>query len=127
MLANPVRTSTWSEIEGFYERLVSESMWPIEPMRDFVQFVSASPYAKGLFPATSHDVLMLGRVANFQRGDNELQVGFDGIRQTFLFTYTQRPDETQPWSRECAASQGVITFERLLHKRLRWFHEGGDA
>jgi len=124
MLANPVRTLTWPEIEDFYDHLVSKSTWPIEPMCDFVRFVAASPYSKGLFPATSHEVLMLGRVANFQRGDNELQVRFDGNSQTFLFTYTQHPYETEPWSRQCDASEGVVTFERLLHKRLRWFHEG---
>jgi len=67
---------------------------------------------------------MLGRAANFQRGDNELQVRFDGTDRSFLFTYTQRPDESQPWSRRCDAPEGVATFERLLHKRLRWFHEG---
>jgi hypothetical protein len=124
MSSNPIRTSRWPEIEGFYERLVSGSAWPFEPMCDFVKFVAASQYARGLFPATSHEVLLLGRVANFQRGDNELQVRFDGTSQTFLFTYTQRPGETEPWSCQCGASEGVVTFERLLHKRLRWFHEG---
>lgn len=124
MLENRVRKYPWVEVEHFYERLVVESAWPFAPMLDLVRFVASSPYAPGLFPATSHEILLLGRVANFLRGDSELQVKFDGTSQTFLFTYTQRPDELKPWMRTCNAGEGRHTFERLLHKRLRWFHEG---
>jgi hypothetical protein len=124
MLPNRLRTSAWAEVEHFYERLVNESAWPFASMLELVRFVASSPYASALFPATSHEVLLLGRVANFVRGDSELQVKFDGTSQTFLFTYTQRPDELKPWSRSCNAGEGLATFERVLHKRLRWFHEG---
>ena len=124
MLPNRLRTSTWPEVEHFYERLVNESLWPFEPMLGFVRFVGSSPYAKSLFPATSHEVLLVSRVPDFARGDNELQIAFNGASQVFSFTYTQRPDETEPWSRSCGAPDGRVVFERLLHKRLRWFHEG---
>ncbi|WP_457282167.1 hypothetical protein [Polaromonas sp. P5_D5] len=124
MLSSRVGTCTWTEVERFYERLVSDSAWPFVPMLELVRFIASSTYANGLFPATSHEVLLIGRVANFVRHDNELQVAFNAAAQTFSFTYSQRPDETDPWSRSCGVAEGRATFERLLHKRLRWFHEG---
>jgi len=124
MLTNQLKTLAWRDVREFYEGLVLEQQWHIEPMAALVQFIAQSPYAKSLFPATSHAALLIGRVADFERGDSMLEVRFVPESQCFVFTYTQSPNETERWSRKCAAGEGQAVFERLLHKRLRWFHEG---
>ena len=122
-----VRTSPWPKVEEFYHGLLHKHSWPIEPMFELVQFLASSAYSKSLFPFTSHDILCIGRVADFTPGDNELQIQFDGNVQRFRFTYRQRLDDTAPWSRECSASEWRSVLEHLLQKRLRWFHENAPA
>ncbi len=93
-------------------------------MLELVQFIATSRYSPSLFPCTSHDLLLVGRVPDFMPGDNELQIKFSGDTQRFRFTYVQRPHDASPWFRECDAGEWHGVLERLLHKRLRWFHEG---
>jgi hypothetical protein len=122
-----VRTLPWPEVEQFYRDLINKHAWPINPMLELVRFLASSAYSNFLFPSTSHDILCIGRVANFTPGDNELQIQFDGSAQRFRFVYRQRLDDTAPWSRECQASEWHPVLERLLQKRLRWFHENTPA
>jgi hypothetical protein len=117
------RTKPWPEIARLYEDFVHQHAWPFQPMLELVQFIASSRYSSSLFACTSHDLLHIGRVADFTPGDNELQVKFNGSTQRFLFTYVQRPDDASPWSRECEASAWREVLERLLNKRLRWFGE----
>ncbi len=124
MLPDRLHTTSWAHIERFYEGLVNDGGRPLRPMLDLVRSIAASPYAAGLHPVNVLDALLIGPVADFARGDKEIRITFDDADQTFLFTYTQRPGETEPWSRVCDAASGRATFDRLLHKRLRWFHEG---
>jgi hypothetical protein len=93
-------------------------------MLDLVRFIAGSPHASGLFPVPAPGVLRIGRVRNFPAGDNELRISFDSGKQEFLFVFRQRPDQAAPWSRTCAAGEARQAYERLLHKKLRWFHEG---
>ncbi len=114
----------WQEILAFYQELAQKSGWHIEPMIDLVRFIAESPYARSLFPYTSHADLHIGRVSHFASGDGELTIVYDQQAKTFRFTYQQRADDVKPWSTECGAEDGRRKFEQILHKRLRWFHEG---
>jgi len=124
MATGAVRTSSWKEVASFYEGLVREHGWQLEPMLELVRYVQKSSYANSLFPCTSLDLLRIGRVPDFTQNDAELQVRFDGPSQSFTFTYVQRADDAKPWSRTCASSEWRAVLERTLQKRLRWFHEG---
>ena len=117
-------TQPWHEVAEFYRALAKHDGREIEPLVQFVHYIEASPYSRSLFGATSHDELHIGRVANFAAHDNELSVKFDQNKREFHFTFTQRADEREPWSISCGEADGPQTFQRLLHKRLRWFHEG---
>jgi len=124
-MTNRRRTSTsWPEAVGFYRALVEENASQFQPMLSLVEFLASSRYAASLFPCASHEALLIGRVANFAAGDNELQIQFDGKLQRFKFTYVRSPDDLNPGSRECEAAEWRPVLERLFHKRLQWFHEG---
>jgi hypothetical protein len=118
------RSLSWEEVRDFYADLARRPGWKIAPLVELVEFLSASPYAIGLFPYTSHADLHIGRVRNFACGDNDLSVTYNQRANTFTFTYQQREDDLHPWSVECAATEGKDRLTHLLHKRLRWFHEG---
>jgi hypothetical protein len=122
-MSNVHRTQAWPEIVGRYEELVEEGA-QLEPMLSLVRFLASPRYGRSLFACTSGETLLVGRVPNFHPGEGELQIQFNGDAQQFSFTYQQRPDEVNPWSRECAAGEWRRVLERLLHKRLQWFHEG---
>ena len=117
-----VRTLPWSDVVSFYTGLVREHSWHIEPMLELVQFLAGSPYAPGLFPYTSHDKLCLGRVADFTSGDSELQIQFNSLTRCFAFTYFQSPTESSHWSRQCPSEEWRQVLDRILQKRLGWFH-----
>ena len=117
-------TLEWPDVVQFYEDLVRKHSWPFEPMLALVRHLATSRYATALFPCTSHDLLRIGRVRDFAPSDNELQIQFDGGKRRFTFTYVQREDEVQPWSRECGESEWEDVLHRVLHKRLNWTHEG---
>ena len=123
-MAHRPRSHSWQEIRGFYEEFAQEPDWQIEPMIELVRFISESPYASGLFPYTSHTDLHIGRASGFACGDSELTIVYDQNEKTFKFTYQQREDDVKPWSTECGAEDGRKKLEHILHKRLRWFHEG---
>jgi hypothetical protein len=118
------RTRTWPEIAAFYQALIQDHGRPYQPMVALVEFLSSPRYGRALFACTSHETLLIGRVPDFIPGDGELQIRFDGKEQQFTFTYLLRPDDPTPWVRECAASEWRRVLERVLHKRLQWFHEG---
>src|SRR5689334_17395437 len=123
-MANRRTTAAWAEVVAQYRAFVGVSHWPFEPMVALVEYLAGSRYSTSLFACISHETLLLGRVPNFESGDAELQVLFDGAKQEFKFTYVQRPDDANPWFRECAAADWPHVLERILHKRLQWFHEG---
>jgi hypothetical protein len=94
------------------------------PMLALARFIAGSPHASGLFPVMAGASLMIGRTQDSTRGDGQLQIHFDVPAQEFAFTYVPRSGEQRGWSRSCPADEGIATFERILHKRLRWLHEG---
>lgn len=94
------------------------------PMLALARFIAGSPHASGLFPAIAGNVLWIGRTPDFAHGEGQLQIDFDMPAQEFTFTYVPRSGEQRGWSRSCPADEGIAAFERILHKRLRWLHEG---
>jgi hypothetical protein len=118
-----LRTLPWSNVLDRYKEL-RESGQANQPMVDLVQYMESSRYATALFPSLSDDLLRIGRVADFTPGDMELQIGFSIPTQRFTFTHLQGPTERNAWVRECEASEWRHVLERILHKRLQWFHEG---
>jgi hypothetical protein len=114
------RTRAWSSIVEFYGDLVREG-WRVEPMLELATLLASPPYRDGLFAYTSHEVLCVGRVEDFAPGDGELQIRYNPQGGSFRFDYIQRPDDTTPWSRECAATEWRPVIERILHERLGWF------
>ena len=91
-------------------------------MLALVQFLAAPPYASSLFAYTSHDKLCLSRVANFIFHDSELQIQFNPRVQRFTFAYIQSPSDWFPWSQTCLPDEWRPVLERILQKRLGWFH-----
>jgi hypothetical protein len=125
MPAERLSTCSWPETLDFYQRLVArDGGQSLAPMLELVRSIASSPHAGGLFPVPSCAILQIGRVRDFVAGEGEIRIAFDRGAQAFEFLFTQRPGDPSPWSRTCAAAEGRQTFERLLHKRLRWFHEG---
>jgi hypothetical protein len=120
----PNDTLSWPEIVAFYAELAKERGQALQPMLSLVGFLASSRYARSLFPRVSDSTLRIARVSNFEAGEGELQIRFDEKAQTFWFTHLQRPDHLNPWARECSADEWRHVLERLLHKRLQWFHEG---
>ena len=116
-----VRTQSWAYVVSYYAGLSRQPGWHIEPLLELVSFLAGSPYAQALFPYTSHDVLGIGRVANFTAQNAELRIQFNAASQSFKFTYYQRPDERSPWVRRCPAPECHQVLLRIFHKRLRWF------
>jgi hypothetical protein len=109
------RTVPWTE---------ALSALPHEPMASLVQFLASPRYGRSLFPCIVEGALLVGRTPDFAAGSGELQIRFDAELQQFSFTHLQRADDPDPWTRECAAGEWRQVLERILHKRLQWFHEG---
>lgn len=123
MTAPPVPTLPWPDVvAGIAEQVEEQPAW--KPLLEFVLFLSRSRYARSLFPRLAGTTLAIGRSAGFEPGRDALRIEFDPASATFRFTWQRTPDEAEPWSRECAAANGRTEFERLLHKKLQWFHEG---
>ena len=108
---------------AFYQGLARTPGRALGPMLELVAFLAGSRYARTLFPATAQEVLRIGRTAEFAAGREELRIRFDEPTQQFAFTHL-RPDASGTWSRACEAGEWRPVLERLLHKRLQWFHEG---
>jgi hypothetical protein len=118
----PIRT--WPDVIRFCEDIIDEPKRSYAPMLELVQFLARAPYASGLFPRIAGGALCVGKSAVFTPDDDELQVSFDEAGQMFTFRHLQRGNAQEPWSRSCAASEWRGVLERIVHKRLRWFHEG---
>jgi len=115
--------SSWPEVLAFYRGLAQEHP-EARPLLALVEFLASSRYARSLFPAITHDGLLLGRAPQTQPGDPALRIRFDIASQQFTFVHVQRKGDPNPWSRQCEAAEWQAVLERIFHKRLDWFHEG---
>jgi hypothetical protein len=123
-MSNSRKTRPWPELVEFYRRSAQDQALPIAPMVALVEFLASSRYGNALFASASEEALWIARVPDFEAGNGELAIRFDGNRQRFEFTHRQRADELQPWTRECGPDEWRHVLERILHQRLQWFHEG---
>jgi hypothetical protein len=123
-----INARPWPDIVEHYRNLVEDHGWPLEPMLDLVRCIEASPYASGLVAYTSvADLIVAQSEANFWRGP-ELKIEFDHLEsKQFTFTYRQRLDDADPWSRTAQADEAFDVLERFLMKRARWFRMLSDA
>jgi hypothetical protein len=124
-MSPPCRPLPWPEAVALYRHRVEAQGLPLAPMLALVEFLASPRYARVLFACCAEDdLLRIARTPDFTAGENELRIHFDCELQRFTFTHVQRPDEPNPWSRECGPEEWRAVLERLLHKRLQWFHEG---
>lgn len=119
-----VQTMPWPDAVAFYAWLAADRGCAFDPMKELVHFIASSRYAHGMFASISDKTLCIGRTPNFVSGNDELRIHFDEAAQIFTFVHAQRHGEKFPWSLPCPAMEWQSTFERIVHKRLRWFHEG---
>jgi len=123
-----VKASSWPEVVEFYRNLVEDYGWPLEPMLELVRIIEASPYANGLVAYTSKVTLAIAQSdANFMKGP-ELRIEFDHLEsKQFTFTYIDRADTKNPWTRKVKADEGFEVLERFFVKRARWFRKSGSV
>ena len=97
-----VESRAWPDVVEFYRELVDESGWDLGPMLGLIEFLASSPYAAGLFPATSMARLCLGRTRDIRWGHEMLTVS------------TTRPHDAFP-----------SPISRLLHRPRRGSRAAG--
>src|SRR5688572_24337650 len=95
----------WPEVTRFYQDLAREQGQAIEPMLALVQFLATSRYARALHAHPAQDALRIARTPGAAAGMQQLCIAFDAATQRFAFSYLERPDEPNPWSRDCAAAE----------------------
>jgi len=123
-----IEAKPWPEIVDHYRNLGDDHGWRIEPMLELVRLIEASPYSKGLVAYTSvADLIVAQSEGNFWRGP-ELRIEFDHLKsRQFTFTYNERLDLRNPWTRTAGANEGFEVLERFLTKRARWFRKPDSA
>jgi hypothetical protein len=122
-----VASRPWPEVVEFYRALVVDSGWDLRPMLELIEKIASSPYATGLFPATSLARLCLARTRTIRWNHEMLTVQYDPVGGRFLFEYFEASPSPKPWVTSCPAAEGRARLEWLLKKRLRWFRELGTT
>lgn len=111
----------WPDIIEFYNELNNGHGWNIKPLINLVIEIEKSPYAQGLLPSTSHDVLYIAQSENALGDIPRLKIELDQKKQEFKFTYENSHIIKEWWSRTAKASEGFEVLERFLIKRARWY------
>lgn len=133
-------TRSWPEIVSFYERLeqIQEKHgYPsFHPMLSLVQQIADSPYAAGLFPATSHAALRLVQMPEFYWDQERLEISFHSAKHQFYFEFKEMPRRSAPcrrqlatakppaesWKRTYPSEDGFAALIRFIRAK-RWFVE----
>lgn len=87
-------------------------------MSNFIEQVSRSRYAHGIYATTSMFYLWVSQNPEFEIDKNMLRIEFENDR--FLFRYKESPYSNKEWKKECDKYSGFNTFEHIM-KRLKWF------
>jgi hypothetical protein len=118
-LADQIASRPWSDIQEFYRDLVCERGFEeLRPLLDFVERLSSSRYAAGLFGATSHTDLLLAQTEKFRWDRESLRISCRGAAFTFTFVETV---SAAPWVRQYPADRGFSAFENFVVKLKHWF------
>lgn len=113
-----MQSQEWSKIAEFYRHLNEASGWDMLPMVHLVEEIATSPYADGIYAATSMHTLCLSQHQEFESDRNMLRVEFGEGR--FIFIYRESPYARKEWKKECGRDEGFSTFEHVM-RRLKWF------
>lgn len=117
-----IQPRPWSNVVQYYQNLVPDHGWNIEPMIQLVKQIEASGFAAGLFPYTSMFTLCIAHRHTPRMHQEELRITFSPAENRFHFEYWSQPlVKPGPWKRTCGAEDGFATLERILLKRVRWF------
>jgi hypothetical protein len=119
-----VKSRLWSDIVEFYEALVKQHNWPFDPMLDLVRQITVSRYVLNppitvLYPATSHDILLIAATEQFMWKTEVLEIRYITRTKSFQFDFWESPFINHHWSRTANASNSFDVFERFLQLK-RW-------
>jgi hypothetical protein len=109
---------SWNDMVTFYRELNDVYGWNMQPMVSLVEEITASHYANGIYPITSHAALTITQNPEFNYEENLLAIEF--IRGRFKFTYKEGVFAKNEWVKECDVESGFSTFEHVM-KTLKWF------
>src|SRR3954471_23505997 len=101
-----VESRVWPEVVGFYRALVEVPGWDLQPMLELIEEIATSPYATGLFPATSLARLCLARTRTIRWNHEMLTVQYDPVGGRFLFVYFEASPNPKPWVTNCPVAEG---------------------
>ena len=113
------QSGTWPDKVRFYSDLVHIYHWPFEPMLHLVEQIASSRYADGIYPATSHAMLMVGQTQMWEWKHEMLEIEYSPKDKQFTFTFWERPT-TKPWVTHCSSEDGFQRFERCMAAK-KWF------
>lgn len=119
-----VKSIPWNEIEVFYHTLVFEHGWPIASMLQMVEMIANSDYAKLLYGATSHEVLLVSATPEFAYNRDMLRI--EPFAEKLVFKYHESPHRDAAMVRECKGAEGFTVFERMVRMR-QWIVEYNEA
>ncbi len=114
------KSKTWDEVIEYYKQLNESPKWDIQPMVDFVERISESKYAQGLYPITSMYTLIIGQTPELDPCRSVLKVEFFDGR--FYFVYVDSAIETHLWKRDCEPYEAFSLLDDFIHQ-LDWFIE----
>jgi len=111
-----IRTFTWTEAIEHLDGLCGTTF---RPMRDFVAAIAASAYSRFLFPGSSMDAVLIGRLPDFNSYEPHLCIQYNPRTQQVTFTYFTDPYSYQRWTTNTPIIRAFAHFEHLMLRRLR--------
>ncbi|RYY92415.1 MAG: hypothetical protein EOO24_29125 [Comamonadaceae bacterium] len=96
----------------------------MQPLEELRQFLAAPRYARSLVLRMEDGTLVVTKGPASSNAGGELRIRCDGGTRQVTFTLATTPGDPAPWTRVCDADEARRVLERVLHKRLDWFHEG---
>jgi hypothetical protein len=111
-----IPTRTWTEVIANLDGFGA----PLRPMRDFVAAIAGSDYARFLFPCSSMDAILIGRLPDFSCYEPHLRTQYNPRTRQVTFTYFTDPYSGQRWTTNTPMNRVFSHFEHLMLRRLRW-------
>ena len=88
-------------------------------MLRLVEQIASSRYAEGIYPATSHAMLIVGQTPMWEFKREVLEIEYEANDKQFTFTFWEYPT-TKPWITHCSSEDGFQRFERCMAAK-KWF------
>jgi hypothetical protein len=93
----------------------------LKPMRDFIAQIADSRFAAALFPASSMDAVLVGRIPDFPCFEPHLRLWYNWRTRQVEFTYVVDPYSQATWTTKVPIERAFIHFQHVMFRRLRWF------